>query len=122
MMTLVLTGLGTSTPTELLPGTGARMWMRSALSAAAMLLLSAVIFSSFTPGRGMQLVAGDGGAFGDVAQRNLDVELRERLLHQPRVGHQLLLRLGGLDGRVRVLQEIHAAATGSCRSWAWRRR
>ena len=54
----------------------------------------------------MQLVAGDGGALGDVAQRHLDVELGQRLLHQPRVGHQLLLRLGGLDGRVRVLQEI----------------
>ena len=41
MMTLVLMAFGTSTPTELLPGTGARMLMRSALSAAAMLLLRA---------------------------------------------------------------------------------
>ena len=52
MMTAVLTELGTSMPTELLPGTGARMLMRSALSAAAMLLLRPVIFSSFTPGAG----------------------------------------------------------------------
>jgi hypothetical protein len=42
-----------------------------------------------------------------VAQRHLDVELRERLLHEPRVGHQFLLRLGRLDGLVRVLEEIH---------------
>ena len=37
MMTLVLTRLGTSTPTVLLPGTGARMLMRSASKAAVML-------------------------------------------------------------------------------------
>src|SRR2546426_4900811 len=29
MITLVLMAFGTSTPTELFPGTGARMWMRS---------------------------------------------------------------------------------------------
>jgi hypothetical protein len=105
MMTLVLTALGTSTPTELLPGTGARMWMRSALSAAAMLLESAEIFSSFTPGRGMQFVAGDGRPLGDVAERNLDVELRQRLLHEPRVGHQFLLGFGRLDGHCRVQEK-----------------
>ena len=38
MMTLVLTRFGTSTPTVLLPGTGARMLMRSASKAAVMLL------------------------------------------------------------------------------------
>ncbi len=37
---------------RIFPGTGARMWMRSALSAAAMLFESAEIFSSFTPGAG----------------------------------------------------------------------
>jgi hypothetical protein len=58
-------------------------------------------------GRGMQFVARDGRAFGDVAERNLDVELRERLLHEPRVGHQLLLGLGRLDRHVRVLEKIH---------------
>ena len=52
MMTLVLIRFGTSMPTEDLPGTGARMWMRSALSAAAMLFESAEIFSNFTPGAG----------------------------------------------------------------------
>jgi hypothetical protein len=52
MMTLVLIALGTSTPTELLPGTGARMWIRSALSAAAMLLVRPEIRSSLTPGAG----------------------------------------------------------------------
>ena len=55
----------------------------------------------------MQFVARDGRAFGDVAERDLDVELRERLLHEPRVGHQFLLRLGRLDGHVRVLEKIH---------------
>ena len=34
-------------------------------------------------------------------ERNFDVELRERLLHEPRVGHQFLLGLGRLDGHVR---------------------
>ena len=55
----------------------------------------------------MQFVAGDGRAFGDVAQRNFDVELRQRLLHQARVGHQFFFGLGRLDGRVRVLEKIH---------------
>src|ERR1043166_4378989 len=96
MMTLVLTRLGTSTPTELLPGTGARIWIRSALSAAAILLLRAVIFSSFTPG------AGDGRPFGDVAQRDFDVELAQRLLHQPGVGHQLLFGFRRPDRRIRL--------------------
>jgi hypothetical protein len=52
MMTLVFTALGTSTPTEDLPGTGARMLRRSALRAAAMSLVRPAIFSSFTPGAG----------------------------------------------------------------------
>ena len=56
--------------------------------------------------RRMQFVARDGRAFGDVAERNLDLKLRERLLHEPRVGHQFLLRFGGLDGQVRVLEKI----------------
>ena len=64
-------------------------------------------FFQLHAGRGMQFVARDGRAFGDVAERNLDVELRERLLHEPRVGHQFLLRLGRLDGHVRVLEKIH---------------
>ena len=97
MMTLVLIAFGTSTPTELLPGTGARMWMRSALSAAAMLLLERGDFFQLHAGRGMQFVARDGRAFGDVAERNFDVELRQRLLHEPRVGHQFLLGLGRLE-------------------------
>ena len=53
--------------------------------------------------RRMKFVARDGRALGDVAERNFDVELRERLLHEPRVGHQFLLRLGRFDGHVRVL-------------------
>ncbi len=44
--------LGTSIPTELRPGTGARMLILSALIAAAILFAKAVIFSSFTPGAG----------------------------------------------------------------------
>ena len=82
------------------------MWMRSALSAAAMLLRERGDFFQLHAGRGMQFVARDGRAFGDVAERHLDVELRERLLHQPRVGHQFLLRLGRLERQVRVLEEI----------------
>ncbi len=39
MITLVFTALGTSTPTVLLPGTGARILIRSASSAAVMLLV-----------------------------------------------------------------------------------
>ena len=54
----------------------------------------------------MQLVAGDGRTLGDVAERDLDLELRERLLHEPGVGHQLLLGFRGLDGQIRVLEEI----------------
>jgi hypothetical protein len=64
--------------------------MRSAFSAAAMLLESAVIFQLHARRR-MQFVAGDGRALGDVAERNLNVELRECLLHEPCVGHQFLL-------------------------------
>ncbi len=44
-------------------------------------------FFQLHAGRGMQLVARDGRAFGDVTERNLDIELREGLLHEPRVGH-----------------------------------
>ena len=50
--TLVLMRLGTSIPTELRPGTGASMLIRSALIAAEILFANAVIFSSFTPGAG----------------------------------------------------------------------
>ena len=64
-------------------------------------------FFQLHAGRGMQFVARDGRAFGDVAERDLDVELRERLLHEPRVGHEFLLGLGRLDGHVRVLEKIH---------------
>jgi len=64
-------------------------------------------FFQLHPGRGMQFVAGDGRAFGDVAERNFDLELRERLLHEPRVGHEFLLGLGRLEGHVRVLEKIH---------------
>ena len=52
MITLVLIALGTSTPTEDLPGIGAKMFSRSAFMAAAMLLVRPAIFSSFTPGAG----------------------------------------------------------------------
>ena len=55
----------------------------------------------------MKFVTRDGRPFGDVAERDFDVELRERLLHEARVGHQFLLGLGGLDGHVRVLEKIH---------------
>ena len=55
----------------------------------------------------MQFVARDGRAFGDVTERDLDVELRERLLHEPRVSHEFLLGLGRLDGHIRVLEKIH---------------
>ena len=40
--------------------------------------------------RRVQLVTGDRGAFGDVAQFDRDLELRQRLLHQPSIGQQLL--------------------------------
>src|SRR5208282_6482699 len=56
--------------------------------------------------RRMKFVTRDGRAFGDVAERNFDLELGERLLHQPRVGHQFLLGLRGLYGQVRVLEKI----------------
>ena len=121
-MTLVLMRFGTSTPTELLPGTGARMWMRSALSAAAMLLLRLWIFSSFTPGRRMQFIARDRRAFGDVAERHFNVELRERLLHEPGVGHQFLLGLGRLGRHVRVLEKIHRRQLVIADHAAWTRR
>ena len=47
---------------------------------------------------GVQFVAGDGGALGDVAQGDLDAELGQRALHQAGVGHQLFLGLGGRVG------------------------
>jgi len=75
MMTLVFTAFGTSMPTELLPGTGARMLMRSALSTAAMLLFSAAIFSKLHAGARMQFVARDGRAFGDVAELHLECRI-----------------------------------------------
>ena len=58
------------------------------------------------PGRGMQFVAGDSRPLGDVAQGNFDVELRQRLLDQARVGHQFLFRFRRLGGDVGKLQEI----------------
>ena len=57
-------------------------------------------------GRRMQFVARDGRALGDVAERDFDVELRERLLHQPRIGHQFFFGLRRLDRHVRMLEEI----------------
>ena len=52
MMTFVLILLGTSTPTVPLPGTGARMLIRSAFNAAERLLLKLAIRSSLIPGAG----------------------------------------------------------------------
>ena len=65
----------------------------------------------------MQLIAGDGRAFGDVAQRNFDVELGQRVLHQPGVGHQFLLRFGRLDILIGELKEIHRTEAGNFLSW-----
>ena len=104
MMTLVLIEFGTSTPTELLPGTGARMLMRSALRAAAILLFRRRSFQAYARG-GMQFVAGDGRALGDIAQRHFDIKLRQRALHQPGVGHQLFLRFRRLDGGIGKIEE-----------------
>ena len=100
--------LGTSTPTELFPEHRRQNVNPLGLlgSAAAMLLDSATIFSSFTPGARMQLVAGNGGAFGNVAKRDINVELAKCLLHEPRVRHQFLLRLRGLYRQVRMLEKI----------------
>ncbi len=56
--------------------------------------------------RGMQFVARDRRAFGDVAQLHFDVELRERLLHKPRALHQLLLRFGRHEVRFGKVQQI----------------
>ena len=56
--------------------------------------------------RGMQFITRDGRAFRDVAEGNFDVELRQRRLHEPRVGHEFFLGLGRLDCHVRVLKKI----------------
>ena len=55
---------------------------------------------------GMQFVAGDGGAFGDVARGDFDVELGQGLLHEAGVGHQFLLGLGRLERGVGALEEV----------------
>src|SRR5438105_3646693 len=54
----------------------------------------------------MQLIARNSGAFGDVAQGNLDVELSERVLHEAGVGHQLLFGFRRFETLIRKLQEI----------------
>ena len=77
----------------------------SAFSAAAILLLSAVIFSSFTPGAG-QFVPSDGRSLGDISQRDFNIELGQRLLHQARIGHEFLFRLGRLHHRVGMLKKV----------------
>src|ERR1017187_2375446 len=64
-------------------------------------------FFQLHAGRRMQFVTSNCRPFGDVAQRNFNVELRERLLHEPRIGHEFFLRLGRFDGHVRVLKKIH---------------
>ena len=61
--------------------------------------------------RGMQFVSRDRRTLGDIAERNFNLELRECLLHQPRIGHQFLLRLGRLQRQVRVLEKIHCRQT-----------
>jgi hypothetical protein len=58
------------------------------------------------PGRRVQFVAGDRGPFGDVAQRNLDPELRQGVLHQPGIGHQLFLRFGGAQPAFGQVEEF----------------
>ena len=67
----------------------------------------ALNFFQLHAGRGMQFVTRNRRAFGDVAERNLDVELRECLLHHPRVRHQLFLRLRRLHRHVGMLEKIH---------------
>ena len=64
-------------------------------------------FFEANAGSRVQFVARDGWALGDVAQRHFDVELRERALHEPRVGHQLLFRLRWPHGLIRQVQEVH---------------
>ncbi len=46
------------------------------------------------------------GPFGDVAELHLDVELRERLLHEARALHELLLRFARHEVRLGVVQQI----------------
>ena len=53
-------------------------------------------FFQLHTGRWMQFVAGDRRAFGNVAQLDRDLELGQRLLHEPRVGQQFLFGLGRL--------------------------
>ena len=96
MMTLVLIALGTSTPTELLPGTGARILNAFGLERGGDVVVQRGDLFQLHAGRRMKFVPRDGRPFGDVAQRDLDIELRQRLLHQPRIGHQLFFRFGRL--------------------------
>ena len=105
-MTLVLTGIGHLDADGAFAGHGREDVDALGLERGGDVVGERGDFFQLHAGRGMQFVARDGRAFGDVAERNLDVELRERLLHEPRVGHQFLLGLGGLDGHVRVLEKI----------------
>jgi hypothetical protein len=82
-MTLVFTVLGTSMPTEDLPGIGASTLSRSALRAAARSVGERGDLFQLHAGGWVQLVARDRRAARDVAGEDLDAELRERLYHQP---------------------------------------
>ena len=77
--TFILRELAISMPTVSLPGMGARMLMRSARVARAMSRsrLSDLVHAHAL-GR-VDLVAGDGGAAGDIAGSDADAELGERL-------------------------------------------
>src|SRR6185503_8171361 len=55
----------------------------------------------------VQLVTGDSRPLGDISKRDFDAKLRQSLLHEPCIGHQLFFRFGWLEGRIRILQKIH---------------
>ena len=115
MMTLVLTALGTSTPTELLPGNGREDVDALGLERGGDVVAERGDFFQLHAGRGMQFVTRDGGALGDVAEGNFNIKLRQRLLHEAGVGHQFFFGLRGLDRGVGQLEKIERAATGNCR-------
>ena len=70
----------------------------------------------------MQFIARNRRAFSDVTQRHINIELRQRLLHQPRVRHEFLFGLCRLDRHIRQLQKIERRQLVITYHWRLRHR